>query len=387
MKTGKFLLAFAAIAAVSMSSCSQDEELVTPDNQLSENAVVFGTYIGASRGTVMDLTALKGTGFGVMAYYTKSDNFGTPSEDNTQTPNFMYNQQVYWDKDATTPAWAYTPLKYWPNNSGDKVSFFAYAPYTGTFGDTNITSLSANNIAGDPTLTFVMDGDVSKQIDLLYADAKDESNKIVDLTKPGVGDLVKFNFKHALSRISFSRQLLIDNDDKILLDANTTVTINSVTFSAMNFGISGTLNLHTGAWSNVAYNTKNYVLEPGKDGKEGNLTNNVIAGGDKSTESAALSAANGNIMFIPVAQTTEDSSATTTITINYTVSTTDTKLDGEKSEITNNITVTVPNTFSFEAGKAYNFVLKIGLTSVKLAAIEVADWGTGTISGWDSITF
>lgn len=63
MKTDKFFLALAAIAAVSMSSCSQEEELVAPDNQLSDNAVVFGTYIGASRATDMDR---KGIGDGAL---------------------------------------------------------------------------------------------------------------------------------------------------------------------------------------------------------------------------------------------------------------------------------------------------------------------------------
>lgn len=384
MKTNKFFLALAAFAAVSMSSCSQEEELVAPDNQLSDNAVVFGTYIGASRATDMDLTALQEKGFGVMAYYTGQDVFG--AEGTKQTPNFMYNQLVSYKNNA----WTYEPLKYWPNNSGDMISFFAYAPYTDTFGTSNINAISANTAAGAPTLTFVMDADVNKQIDLLYADAAtSETNKIVDLIKPGVNDKVNFKFKHALSQVSFSRQLVVDGSDAILLDGETTVTINSVTFSAANFGKKGTLNLASGEWSvsEADYGTMAYEISTSKK----NIINNVITGGTnddvkKAMDKQPLCSTNGNIMFIPVAKTTEDNKVTT-ITIDYTVTTKDTKLDGDKSEITNNITVNVPTTFSFKAGFAYNFVLKIGLTSVKLAAVEVADWGTGEISDWNSIVF
>ena len=36
-----------------------------------------------------------------------------------------------WDEtlNSNTGGWTYSPVKYWPNNKNDKISFFAYAPY------------------------------------------------------------------------------------------------------------------------------------------------------------------------------------------------------------------------------------------------------------------
>ena len=50
----------------------------------------------------------------------------------TATPNFMYNQKL----EKSGGAWTYSPMKYWPGNKKDCVSFFAYAPYV----DEKVTS-------------------------------------------------------------------------------------------------------------------------------------------------------------------------------------------------------------------------------------------------------
>lgn len=59
------------------------------------------------------------------------------------------------------------------------------------------------------------------------------------------------------------------------------------------------------------------------------------------------------------------------VTVNFDVITEDPKLAGGQSKITSEITA--PFKFQFHAGKSYNFVLHIGLTSVKLDA-TVEDW-------------
>ena len=112
-------------------------------------------------------------GFGVFAYYTKTDlykNSGATSNEagsvTAYAPNFMYNQQVSWNNtlgDDYVTKWTYSPIKYWPNEvqsytnnpatndgiddqeddkndsnaytdyeQGGNVSFFAYAPYVNT---------------------------------------------------------------------------------------------------------------------------------------------------------------------------------------------------------------------------------------------------------------
>lgn len=103
MKAKKFLMAFAAIAAISTVSCTQEEDLLinsgngqTPDG----DAVAFGTYLAIapeSRASVMDLPALKEKGFGVLGYYTETEDYNTEAP--SHLPNFMYNQEVTWKSD------------------------------------------------------------------------------------------------------------------------------------------------------------------------------------------------------------------------------------------------------------------------------------------------
>ena len=65
-----------------------------------------------------------------VAYYTGGTNWAALSE--KPTPNFMCNQQVTYEPPKpgeSTGTWNYTPLKYWPAQRNDKISFFAYAPY------------------------------------------------------------------------------------------------------------------------------------------------------------------------------------------------------------------------------------------------------------------
>lgn len=381
MKAKKSLMALAAIAALSMSSCTQEEDLFVSDGQSSYdgNAVMFGTYLGnapESRATTMDLAQLKkSNGFGVFASYTGQDVFG-----DTQTPNFMCNQKVHWVAD--NGKWEYAPIKYWPNNLNDKVSFFAYAPYisipaeasvTNGFVKTNesagITELSANTSKGDPKLKFVMTTEIDKQIDLLYAAPE------IDLQKQLIDEKVQFNFKHALSRIGFKRVAVIDevnnNEDggqdesndgtgNTPLDGKTTVIINEVVLKSAEFGTSGTLNLHTGEWSDVTSGEQIYSLNNKKDLQNATLTS------ANATKAMQLNNNDKYLMIMP-----RQSSINLILTVKYDVITEDENLSGKKSQITNEITSMFP--FQFTAGKSYNFVLHIGLTSVKLDATET-EW-------------
>lgn len=86
-------------------------------------------------------------GFGIMAYNTGSQDW---SSGTNLKPNFMWNQQVI--KQSTT--WKYSPVKYWAIDNSQKISFFAYAPYS-VNGEYGIRP-SANNVCGAPYLDFTL---------------------------------------------------------------------------------------------------------------------------------------------------------------------------------------------------------------------------------------
>ena len=170
----------------------------------------------------------------------------------------MYNQQVQWTSGKTDYvgadgdyAWAYTPLKYWPNDFADgnvddqdpaaqgsttyggNVSFFAYAPYVSeATGSEGITGMTANNESSDPILTYTVASAGNDIVDLLWGTAGANGENVVgssnsgvaykadgtayqqsilpsykmnaDLTKQKTQGLVSFNFKHALSKVGGS---------------------------------------------------------------------------------------------------------------------------------------------------------------------------------------
>lgn len=416
MKKSK-LFGMAAMAAMMLGSCSTDEVV---NDYSPENAIQFGTYVGrdaVSRGSI--ITAEGGTdantgivseslrkeGFGVFAYYTDNSTFVS-----TSTPNFMYNQKVegVYTLDTNgdkvyTPgaAWTYSPLKYWPNESDDKVSFFAYAPYTeqpipdqnGNIvpHTMNIGNHSTNTAEGTPSLTFYVASDVNDQVDLLWA------TPVLNQIKQATNENIQFTFNHALSRIGFSVQTMLDtkNEDadgtaddadrftnEYEKDQNgdqiTTVKVTKVELSGK-FYNAGTLQYSESNDNYVAFfdncttpaNGITYVLE--EENFE-TVKDNV------PTTKTKLNKDDSYIMIIPkdfaVSSGNDDAAGETLkVKVTYTVTTKDNNLDTGETTVTNVIETAAFNMAEgFTAGKAYNFCLHLGLTSVKLSA---------TVTAWD----
>lgn len=366
----KNLLGWLAMVTMLVGTgCSTDEVV---NDYSPENAIQFGTYVGRDaqgRGSIINEAALKaeGNGFGVFAYYTGQSDWSSE----THKPDFMYNQYVKYE----TSAWGYSPLKYWPNNEGDKLTFFAYAPFRetdGTFSE-NITSIPANNAAGYPMIGFTVSETVKNQKDLLYADVDADSKKLMDLTKQTINGDVEFHFKHALSKIAFYAETMIDavNTDGTgtadgatitdkSLDASTTVTIKSIDLTGT-FYPSGKLNLRNGSWTKDAAQSITYSL----------VTGNFKESGKVNNGRTLLNEDGSYIMIIP--RDEDGAEESITIKVVYEVKTEDTSLDGGNSTIENTHTATF-DFDKFEQGKSYAFALHLGLTSVKVTA-SVANWG------------
>lgn len=384
MKKSK-LFGMAAMAAMMLGSCSTDEVV---NDYSPENAIQFGTYVGRnaeSRATVIDDTKLGTDGFGVFAYYTGKETFAS----STVYPNFMYNQCV---KKDTQKGWVYEPVKYWPNTNTDteshKISFFAYAPWDANQADdgdpntteTNYTNLNliSNDATGSPTVSYLVDTDVTKQVDLLYA-------KVIDATKQAVDGNVKFVFSHALSRIGFKVQALVDKvnseptqttpdtntDATIDLASGTSVTVDEIKIT---FGSSymdnGSLDLGTGNWTKgtqINNTSRSYTLN----------TNNFETI-TMTKEPQLLNKSDSYLLILPCQfdaladNNSTDNEDKMDIEVKYTVTTTDANLVGGKSTIVNQVN-SGKFTWTFEQGKAYNFVLHLGMTSIKIDA-QVTAW-------------
>ena len=359
------LMAITACAAMAMTSCSS-EDLTSGTTQANETPISFSTYLGRaaeSRATVVSGGVEK---FGVFAFYTGQDTWDNYAS--KTTPNFMNNQEVTGTSttENTTTTWTYeySPLKYWPNNADDKISFFAYAPYqSGTQFAEDGTGSSK-----DYKVSFTVDNNVKNQIDRLYAIA------LTDKTKQNIGDKVKFEFKHALSRIGFQVAYAADGTTQgnTKIDGKTKMTLSKVVLHKAGGSVTEGVFYKSGAMS--LYKNTVTTTKAGNQVQTVTLDKNNFVGGNDFTvtnEYQQLNANDSYIMVIPIDLSASDGGFDVTVT--YTVTTEDSNLPEEKSEITNTITNTAH--VSFEQGKAYTLKLLLGMTSVKIDAASTT---------WDS---
>lgn len=367
----KLFLGLLAAAAVSFTACQKDEVLSeVPQDQPIE----FGTYVGrgaetkaASIDNVSDLNKIS---FGVFAFYTGGNDWSESA-----TPNFMFDQKVSIPNGGS--AWEYSPLKYWPNNTGDQISFFAYAPWD---ADDKLT-VSSNITPGTPKLYYSVDADVNEHIDVLYS-----KNDTKNMTKQSITGMIKFEFAHALSRIGFSAQILDDvvaedktgESDKTQTGKgfdyeNTRVEIKEIEIKG-GFVTGGVLSLNNPTtWEKSASKYDSFTIPASK------LYNCTTNGSNTLINKTSLNVAgekeSGYLMVVPHYFDGSTTQNALQIRVLYTVTTFDDKLDGGQSVITNNITSDYFS-FNFEQGKAYNFNLQLGLTSVKFDA-SVSEWKDG----------
>lgn len=366
--------------------------------------VRFDTYIAQSATTradgnaplsnITDIASLRTAGFGVFGFYNDNKTYNS----STDTPNFMYNQQVAWS--TVDKAWTYSPLKYWPNETGtdesdrrtDHLSFFAYAPYLK--GDARF-NFSANDAKGDPTVTYITPADLGQCLDVLYATKPDGTSPYTDLTKQNVGGSVTFYFHHTMSRLNFNVRAAFDeiaagNNAKA---DSTRITVESITLETENsdgsttplFFTSGTLNLHTGVWTNAANTdagTPKIVLNSSA------INPDVLDQGDKrvyemlddkkniipGVDNTWRNAGSGYLTLLPNSSLTTTAAPKLKVTIVYYTTSDDPRLvlSGGRTRIKSTVSNTLSG-FRFERGKAYVINMLIRMTSVKFT-VQVQNW-------------
>jgi len=200
-KMKRYLILMTATALLAACNNDADNEGYVP----SDNAIAFDASAddGLTRapGEINDNTSLQGKSFGVFGSYTGALKY----ENTTVSPDFMYNEKVTYDNGK----WTYRPVKYWPNDSREYVSFFAYAPYEATPTDDGrcIIDMSKLSDLGDPWINYRMAADPwsasNPQVDLLYGVNATNNSSWLDQQKPNdpVNDKVLFTFRHALACI------------------------------------------------------------------------------------------------------------------------------------------------------------------------------------------
>lgn len=344
----KSLFFAAAAAALAFSACTNEEEVMNVAENNGEVAVTFADpYLTTTRAEVVNLNKLKGQGFGVYAYEQGSASYKTYSS-NSSYPNFFYNQKIEWDG---TSEWMYSPLKYFSNNEGAKHSFFAYGPYKA-----DVKTVFA--IGNAPAIRYA----ASDDYDLLYAEAHK------DMEKPDVSEKITFKFKHALSQVNFYVAPFVDkvhadHSEGVVLDDNTKIIVRSVKFVGT-VASQGLMSLEDGSWTFEATEESAYELN-----------DPVTLTKDHMTAAGQYAPVKENMMVIPT-----QTGKKVKIQVIYDVITVDPDHSENSSIITNKVVSSTD--YDLVRGNAYNFMLDLGMTSVKFDA-QVKAWGTATENNVD----
>lgn len=367
-----------AMAALAIAGCSQNE--VTDVNPDIHPAVGFDVYTGVqTKGAETTTTMLKsGDGFGILAYQTSDAGWST--DKSTATPSFMYNEHATWTVGSPTGSWGYENApKFWPTN-GDKITFFAYAPYEASPADgaNKKIILSGQSDTGAPKITFEVntDNDWKNMVDLVT----DRHTDIQNQTSASNSGTVTFKFKHVLTKI---RNIMVKPD--VTLGNNTKIYVTG-------------LKLNTG--TNVLYNKAVYQFDndewvatttPGasyfsgdqdlsaflnkKTQNQWGYTTSSVDASDHST-AAPLFPDNQALYFIPV----NNATGTTTegdlkLKISYDIVST---TDGTTNHTsTANKEINLPKN-TFKKGTAHTYTLTIKMNAISISVEDdMEGWTDG----------
>ena len=330
----KIFMGIAAVAALTLVSCSSDDLNSLSDNSSKNEAISFDGYWGrsavsvnGSRGSVIDKAEdlqKVSEGFGVFGNYTSTDGeaFGS---------NLFENQKVTYSTEETK--WTYSPKKYWSPQG--HIDFLAYAPHV---DETTLKNTSC--------IEFTVANNAADQKDLLWANAANQTKA----NNSGTGKKVKFQFAHALSRLGYTVKT---NPN----DASTTITLKTITLAGSADGKTkafypkGTINLSTGVWTPSTTDEKQ---------------NFVWLSTDKTLDSDTKNSDKEYLFVIPQNfSKTEENADALFVIVEYTI-----KYGDEKP-----VTYTVSSQLkqNFEQGTAYSINLTLGLTPIEFDA-DVTGW-------------
>ena len=338
----KIFMGIAAVAALTLVSCSSDDLNSLSDNSSKNEAINFDGYLGrsavavnGSRGSELTKDALQKPekGFGVFGNYSSTGSTTVYGE------NLFKNEQVTYSTPSTSTNtnWTYTNTKYWPTEG--HIDFLAYAPYD-----------SKQLLKDNQKLDFTVNSIVKDQQDLLWANA---DNKTKD------DNPVKFTFNHALAKIGYS----LKQKETYSSSSSTTITVTSIKL--------------VGSETTNAFYTVGTIdlAKPNKDENLWAIADDVkkqnfdwFNGGAVLTTDAAdnNNAADKNLFVIP-----QDFSATNKlfVVVEYTVQT-----DGT-AELKNKVSKQI--TTNFKQGMAYMINLTLGLTPIEFDVTTVEKWIDG----------
>ncbi|MBP5689636.1 MAG: fimbrillin family protein [Bacteroidales bacterium] len=335
-----------------LSACVKHSEYVD-----YPEPVAFSTYF--VRGTKADAGSYvsgsfvpDGSSFAVFSWYHDNSNWAT---DAPSAPDFMYREEVT----RTGSSFTYSPVKYWPNETGDRLSFWAFYPYdsytTGNTGSlelyrTDKSTAYSNTSTGLPYAVFTVEDDPEDQLDLMFSDV----NK--DISKPAVGAKVNIQFHHALTQVVFKA---ISKGP-----SGMDIVINSLSLKdvVMKGGVQTTDTATSAVWEPDA----SVVSDIDLDLVSGSIP--VEADGESA---AVITAAGQELLLIP--QTLKDADHNVLLEVTYTI-TPPSGVTGHAVEYSFEVELSSTDLAAWAMGKIVTYTLNINSDSLIWFSVNTSPW-------------
>ena len=358
----KFVMSIAAMAALTLVSCSSDDLDSISDNSSKNEAISFDGYLGRSavavngtRGSEETKETLIGSdkGFGVFGYYNSSASDHNSTPEQSFEANLFNNQQVTCPKNGAD--WTYDNKKYWPSQG--HIDFLAYAPYD---ANTTLKKTTETEPKNTSCIDFTVSETIANQTDLLWANAKNRTKDNLSSTE---NNKVKFQFAHALSRLGYTVKL-----NEAVSESEATITLKRITLAGSDdekkgaFYKTGTIDLSKtssdGLWTNQSSDKQNFNLSSSK------TLNNAV-------KDAEIKNSDNEYLFV-IPQKFKTGSDQLYVIVEYTI---EYKTGSAKPTVSYKVSQQLQ--YDFEQGKAYTINLTIGLTPIEFNA-DVTGWDTTT---------
>ena len=359
----KFVMGIAAMAALTLVSCSSDDLDSFSGNSSKNEAISFDGYWGRSavavngtRGSEVTKDKLigEGKGFGVFGYYNSSATDHKPTPEESFEANLFNNQHVTCP--STGANWTYSPLRFWPTEG--HIDFLAYAPY-----------VDGKTLTDGSKINFDVSETIAEQKDLLWANAKGQTKQTVSSAENK--NKVKFHFYHALSRLGYTVNLY--KDYSTIPGNKATFTLNKITLAGSSDGTSknafyktGTIDLSKANGAEDLWDTSSSSANDGK-------RNFPWVSSDKQVDNTGIKNAETDYLFVIPQDFSQDKTTENPnvdelyVIVEYTIN----YGDGTPSVI-NKVYKQIKK--HFLQGKAYRLNLTIGLP-IEFDVDVVEDWG------------
>ncbi len=303
-------------------------------------------------------TIPNGNSIGVFSFYQGPNKW----DDITyHVASFMNNQKMVAKTSNNTVSFTYSPIKYWPNNANDKLSFFAYYPWDNLSNGSLDIGVENIEDASKMCLRFNVKDNPSDQVDLMLSDLiKDKTYQ--DTNNEGK---ISFIFHHILSLVNI--KLIIDDGMKSIAKLKVNSAVISGLYNA------GTCHPSYDQSSTKTGFTWTPYFKTGTSTQQYTLDANLL--------SSTTSNQTGNILLMVPQQLNTN----VVFTINYDIIFIDSN-GNEKYKYTDNeqnvVLRNIGNITDWLPGKKYTYTFTIGLKPVKMDA-TTDEWSN---SGYDTDT-